>query len=112
MARFDETFAELQAKLAAAMSVIAQHPEIAAQVHDAVEGVTRDAAAVAEEQAQDDARANALASAIADVRAVLVSVDPRPATEQPAPSVWIEPAPVEVPVVEVPVDPPVDPPVE
>jgi hypothetical protein len=70
MAAFDEVFAELQGKMAAAMAVIAQDPVMAQQVRDAIDGA--EAAAVeAEAQAQDDARANALASMIVGVRAVL-----------------------------------------
>jgi len=70
MAQFDAVFAELQGKMAAAMAVIAQYPELAQQVREAIDGA--EAAAVdAEAQAQDDARANALSQMIVGVRAVL-----------------------------------------
>jgi len=70
MAQFDQVFSELQAKMAAAMAVIAQDPDMAQAVREAIDGA--EAAAVeVEAQAQDDARANALASMIVAVRGVL-----------------------------------------
>lgn len=79
MARFDEVFAELQAKMASAIAVIAQYPEVAAEVKAAIDAAQNEAEIV-EAQAQDDARANALATVITDVRAVLAEV---PAPETP-----------------------------
>ena len=79
MARFDEVFAELQAKMASAIAVIAQYPEVAAEVKAAIDAAQTEAEIV-EAQAQDDARANALATVITDVRAVLAEV---PAPETP-----------------------------
>jgi hypothetical protein len=70
MAQFDEVFAELQAKMAAAMAVIAQNPALAQQVREAIDGAQA-AAVVEEAQAQDDARANALNQLIVGVRGVL-----------------------------------------
>lgn len=78
MARFDDVFAELQAKMAAAMAVIAQDPAMAAQVRDAIEGAQAEAV-VAEAQAADDARANALNQMILGVRATLAEADVPPA---------------------------------
>lgn len=69
-AAFDQVFAELQAKMGAAIAVIAQYPEVAAEVRQAIESA-QTAAEIAEGQAQDDARANALATVITEVRAVL-----------------------------------------
>jgi hypothetical protein len=70
MAQFDQVFAELQGKMAAAMAVIAQDPEMAQAVREAIDGA--EAAAVeVEAQAQDDARANALSQMIVGVRGVL-----------------------------------------
>lgn len=79
MARFDEVFAELQAKMASAIAVIAQYPEVAAEVKAAIDAAQTEAEIV-EAQAQDDARANALATVITDVHAVLAEV---PAPETP-----------------------------
>ena len=59
MAKFDEVFAELQAKMGAAIAVIAQNPELAAQVKAAIDSA-QTAAEIAEAEAQDEARANAL----------------------------------------------------
>ena len=85
MAQFDEVFAELQAKMAAAMAVIAQNPELAQQVREAIDGAQA-AAVVEEAQAQDDARANALSQLIVGVRDVLadsvgVTVEEPPSEE-------------------------------
>jgi len=60
MAQFDETLAELQAKLEAMNAVLTAHPEVAAKVATAVDGVVVDTSTVVEDKAQDDARANAL----------------------------------------------------
>lgn len=79
MAKFDEVFAELQAKVGAVIAVIAADPALAAQVKAAIDSA--EAAAVAEEQrAADDARANALAQMIVSVRQTLAEV---PAPETP-----------------------------
>lgn len=73
MAQFDDTLADLQAKLAAMNTVLTAHPEVAAKVAAAVDGATVDPAAVktSEDKAQDDARANALARTIEAARATL-----------------------------------------
>lgn len=84
MAKFDEVFAELTAKMNAAMEVIAANPEIAAQVRQAIEGA-QTAAEIVEQQAQDDARANALNNVILGVRQVLAEAAPEaiPAANTP-----------------------------
>ena len=80
MASFDEVFAELTAKMNAAMGVISSYPEVAIQVRDAIEGAIT-AAEIQEGQAQDDARANALNGLILGVRQVLAdAVAPTPET--------------------------------
>ena len=71
MAQFDEELAALQAKLEAMNKVLAEHPDVATKVVAAVDSATIDAAAVTEDKAQDDARANALARAIEAARAKL-----------------------------------------
>lgn len=81
MALFDEVFSELQAKISAAIAVIAANPELAAQVREAIDAAQA-AAEIQEQQAQDDARANALKTVISDVGAVLREVAPLP-TDQP-----------------------------
>lgn len=70
MAQFDQVFAELQAKMAAAIQVIAQDPVMAQQVREAIDNAQTEAE-IAEQKAQDDARANALRSVIVDVRGAL-----------------------------------------
>lgn len=75
MAKFDEVFADLQAKMNAAMEIIVQHPEVAAQVRQAIEGA-QTAAEIAEGQAQDEARANALNTVLLGVRETLAQVAP------------------------------------
>jgi hypothetical protein len=132
MAQFDAVFAELQAKMAAAMAVISQDPVMAQQVRDAIDGA--EAAAVVEEaQAQDDARANALNQLIVGVRGVLADavgvtveepvveepvevVEPVVVVEEPVAPVEEPPveevAPVEEPVEEQPVEQPVEQPTE
>ena len=60
MAQFDEELAALQAKLEAMNKVLAEHPDVATKVVAAVDSATVDTAAVTEDKAQDDARANAL----------------------------------------------------
>lgn len=75
MAKFDEVLADLQAKMAAAMEVISTHPEVAAQVRVAIEGA-QTAAEIAEQEAQDEARANALSTVIVGVRQTLAEVAP------------------------------------
>lgn len=92
MARFDEVFAELQAKMDAAMAVIAQHPEVASEMRAAIEGA-QTAAQIAEGQAQDDARANALNTVILGVRQVLAEIAPDPAPPVEEPPVEPDPAP-------------------
>lgn len=70
MAQFDQVFAELQAKMAAAIQVISQDPVMAQQVREAIDNAQTEAE-IAEQKAQDDARANALRSVIVDVRGAL-----------------------------------------
>lgn len=70
MARFDAVFADLQAKMSAAMAVIAQDPVMAAQVREAIDNA-QTAAEIEEAAAQDDARANALNTMVVGVREVL-----------------------------------------
>lgn len=78
MAQFDQVFAELQAKMAAAIQVISQDPVMAQQVREAIDNAQTEAE-IAEQQAQDDARANALRSVIVDVRGALAqAVEPTP----------------------------------
>lgn len=75
MARFDEVFAELQAKIGAVVAVIAADPELALRVRAAIDAA--EAEKVVEEQAaQDDARANVLQGVISDVGALLRQVAP------------------------------------
>ena len=62
---------------AAMMEVIAQHPEVAAEVKAAIDAAENQAEIV-EQQAQDDARANALETVMTDVRAVLAEVPAPP----------------------------------
>jgi hypothetical protein len=86
MAQFDAVFAELQAKMAAAMAVIAQNPELAQKVREAIDGAET-AAEIEEAQAQDNARANALSQLIVGVRGVLadaVGVTVEEPVEEPA----------------------------
>ena len=75
VAKFDEVFADLQAKMTAAMGVISQYPEVAAEVRAAIEGA-QTAAEIAEGQAQDEARANALNNVILGVRETLAAAAP------------------------------------
>ena len=82
MAKFDEVFAELQAKMGAAMAVIAQNPELAAQVREAIDNAQTEAE-IAEQAAQDDARANALQNIIHGVRGVLADAVGEPAVVEP-----------------------------
>jgi len=98
VARFDEVFADLQAKMNAAMGVISQYPDVALEVRQAIE-VAKTAAQIAEDAAQDDARANALNTVILGVRQTLAEVAPLPADAE------LKPADTE------PTDP-VDPPTE
>ena len=76
---FDSVLAELNAKLAAAMTVIAEHPELAEKVAKAID--TAPVKAVTDDEVlQDQARANALAVALRDARKSL----PVPEPEEPA----------------------------
>lgn len=68
MAKFDEVFADLQAKHAALLAVIAQHPEIQGEVA-AAWSVTADEVTV--DDPTDEARANALAAALRDAAAAV-----------------------------------------
>jgi hypothetical protein len=104
MAKFDEVFADLQAKMNAAMAVIAQDPVMAAQVREAIDNA-QTAAEIEEAAAQDDARANALNAMVVNVRGILAeAVGEEPPVEEP-----VEEPPVEEPVEEPPVE---EPPVE
>jgi len=80
MAQFDDTLADLQAKLTAMNTVLTAHPDVAAKVAAAVDGAAADPDAVkaTEGQAQDDARANALARTIEAARATLTAVQGPP----------------------------------
>lgn len=82
MAQFDQVFAELQAKMAAAIQVISQDPVMAQQVREAIDNAQTEAE-IAEQQAQDDARANALRSVIVDVRGALAQAVGEPVEEPP-----------------------------
>lgn len=64
MARYDTAFAELQAKLAAVMAVLEQHPGVAEQVRETLEGTEFPDMRGGEPPALDEARANALAAAL------------------------------------------------
>lgn len=70
MALFDDQFALLQAQLTAALGVIAQHPDIAAEVKAAV-AAAQAPSDVTDGQAQDDARANVITTLINNVSSVL-----------------------------------------
>jgi hypothetical protein len=83
MAKFDEVFAELTAKMNAAMAVIAQDPVLAQQVREAIDGA-QTAAEIEEAAAQDDARANALNNVILGVRQTLADAVGEPPVEEPA----------------------------
>lgn len=61
MARYDEVFAQLQAKLDAALAVIAAHPEIQDEVREAWTVQPDD---VTVDDPTDEARANALAQVL------------------------------------------------
>lgn len=86
MAAFDEVYAQLAAKMDAAMAVIAANPEIAAQVKAAIDSAVIPTE-IQEQQAQDAARANALNNIILEVRQVLAAAvpapDPEPVYEPP-----------------------------
>lgn len=85
MAKFDEVFAELQAKVGAVIAVIAADPALAAQVKAAIDSA--EAAAVVEEQrAADDARANAISQLISGAGQMLAAVAPTPEPEPEAES--------------------------
>jgi hypothetical protein len=71
-------------------TVLAAHPEVAAKVATAVDAVVVDASKVAEDKAQDDARANALARTLeATIGHIAPTkqatpVDPDTATKSPS----------------------------
>lgn len=73
MARFDEVFAKVSARLNAAMTAIADCPTCPAKVAAAV-ATAEDAAIDEEAQAQDDARANALGAMFSGLTAQLAAV--------------------------------------
>ena len=68
MAKYDEVFAELQAKHSALLAVIAAHPEIRDEVRDAW---TAQPDEVRVDDPTDEARANALAAVIRDAEAAV-----------------------------------------
>lgn len=80
MAKFDEVFADLQAKMTAVMNIIAQDPALAAQVKAAIDDA-HNTDEIIEQQAQDEARANALATSMQQVRDILNVVVPEPPAE-------------------------------
>lgn len=82
MAKFDQVFADLTAKMSAAIAVIAQHPEVAAEVRAAIDNAQTEAE-IAQGVAADEARANALNNVILDVRGVLAQAAPRPTDPEP-----------------------------
>jgi hypothetical protein len=98
MAKFDEVFADLQAKMNAAMAVIAQDPVMAAQVRAAIDGA-QTAAEIEEAAAQDDARANALNTMVVNVRGILAEAvgEEVPVEEPPVEEPPVEEPPVEEP---------------
>jgi len=83
MSDFASVLGELLVKLDAAMKVIAQHPEVAAEVAAAIDTVIVPTAEQ-EEVLQDQARANALAVALRQAREVL------PAPPKPEPVKQVE----------------------
>lgn len=80
MAKFDEVFADLTAKMTATMNIIAQDPALAAQVKAAIDNAHNEDEII-EQQMQDEARANALATSMQTVRDILTAVVPQ--EEQP-----------------------------
>ena len=80
MARFDEEFAKLQVRLEAALAVLANHPEIAAEVKAAVD-VANANDPVAEGLVQDEARANVIVNLLTNVDSAL---EASAVTEPPA----------------------------
>lgn len=75
MAKFDEVFADLNAKMAATMNIIAQDPALAAQVKAAIDNA-HNQDEIIEAEMQDEARANALATSMQNVRDILNAVVP------------------------------------
>lgn len=73
MAQFDEVFAKVNARLNAAMAAIADCPTCPAKVAVAV-ATAEDAAIDQEARAQDDARANALATMFSGLTTQLSAV--------------------------------------
>ena len=74
MARFDEVYADLDAKMQAAMTVLVNDfPEAAVAVRNALLGAQAQAVVEAENRA-DDARANALATMVSGVAETLAAV--------------------------------------
>jgi hypothetical protein len=69
MALFDDQFALLSAQLTAALEVIAQHPDIAAEVKAAVDAAQP--STISDGEAQDDARANVITNLIGDLSSAL-----------------------------------------
>lgn len=75
MAKFDEVFADLQAKMDAAMDVLAEYPEVAAEVRTALLGAQALAVEQAEDRA-DESRANVLVTMVAGVANKLAEAAP------------------------------------
>lgn len=83
MAKFDQVFADLQAKMAAAMAVIAQDPVMAQAVREAIDNA-QTTAEIEEAAAQDDARANALNAMVLNVRGILAEAVGEVPVEEPS----------------------------
>lgn len=74
------------------IQIIAADPELAVRVREAIDSAEA-AEVLAEQQAQDDARANALQGVISTVGAVLRDVAPLESDTAPEPEPEPEPAP-------------------
>jgi hypothetical protein len=70
MAKYDEAFAELQAKLAATIAVLDAHPELAGELRDRL-GLAGIPDVKGESPAFDEARANALKAELRNFDAAL-----------------------------------------
>ena len=79
MAKYDEVFAELQAKHAALLAVIAAHPEIQAEVAAAWSATP---GKVTVDDPTDEARANALAAVLRDADAAVGVTPAAPAADE------------------------------
>jgi hypothetical protein len=70
MARFDEEFAKLKTQLTAALAVIAQYPEVAAEVKTAIDSA-ENPTVLTEGEAQDEARANVITNLLDNLGSAL-----------------------------------------